>query len=287
MDRLQITIFGGTGFVGRHLAPRLLREGHDLTLVSRHPPDSTESLNDHLLWIRGDLLEAASVTEAVNGADAVINLVGAVTLPNAQAYFDLHQRGARQVAEACRDAPVKQLIHISALGVAMDAPSAADRSKAAGERAVWQAFPTAVIVRPSLMFAEDDHLLNLFERVSKNLPVIPVLGADTRFQPLHVDDLCEAMARILSRPDSQGRLYQAGGPEVLTLIQVVRLLMASLGRKRLVMPIPSVIAMPIATLVGCFPGAPINRQQVALMKTDKIVAAEATGLKSWILPPDR
>jgi uncharacterized protein YbjT (DUF2867 family) len=286
MNSVRITIFGGMGFVGRHLTARLLSAGHHLSLVARHASGTAPAkTHGQFSWLYGDVLKRDTVAAAVRGADAVINLVGAVSLPDARAFFDLHETGARNVAEEACEAGAERLIHVSALGIDTNAPSAADRSKAAGERAVLEAFPEAVILRPSLVFGDDDHLFNRIAAMSRVSPVIPLVGGATLFQPVHVDDLAAAVTRTLELPESSGITYQIGGPEVYTLERLVRLLLAALGRKRLVAPLPYALAVPLGSLLGLLPHAPFNREQVALMMTDKVVDAGASGLADLDIHP--
>jgi NADH dehydrogenase len=218
--------------------------------------------------------------------DTVINLVGAVHQPSPRAYFALHETGARRIAEAASAARAGRLIHVSALGVADDAPAAADRSKAAGERAVRAAFPGAVVLRPSLVFAEDDHFLARIAAMSRRSPVIPLIGAATRVQPVHVEDMVEGVARLLENAaDEAAPLYQIAGPKVYALQGLVRDVLDGLGRRRLVLPLPYAVALPLGRLLGLFPNAPFNRDQVYLMMTDKVAVAGLPGLEALGVRP--
>jgi len=278
MSSLHVTIVGGTGFVGRHLADRLLRAGHRLTLVARHCPSSVAAApRPGIDCLVGDVLERGSLDKTVQAADAVINLVGAVHQPTTRAYFDLHETGARRVAEAAA-AGARRLIHVSALGVAEDAPSAADRSKEAGERAVCAAFPRAVILRPSLMFAEDDHFLGEIAAIARRSPVIPLIGAATRVQPVHVDDMAEGVAHILELGADTAPLYQIAGAQIYTLKDLVGELLDALGRRRLMLPLPNALALPLGRVLGRLPHPPFSREQVLLMMTDKVAVAGLPGL---------
>lgn len=284
MKTLQVTIVGGTGFVGRHLADRLIRAGHHLTLVARHVPESGAASRPGARYVRGDVLEPGSVDESMQAADAVINLVGAVSQPSTRAYFDLHAQGARRVAEAAATTGASRLIHVSALGIGDDAPSAADRSKAAGERAVRAAFPKAVILRPSLIFAEDDHFLRQIAAISRRSLVVPLIGAATLFQPVHVDDLADGVLRTLARGDT-APIYQVAGTRVYSLQQLVQALLEALGRRRLVLPLPDAVALPLGRLLGLLPHPPFTREQVLLMKTDKAAAPGLPGLEDLGIQP--
>lgn len=279
MGPLRTTIVGGTGFLGRRLADRLVSAGHRVCLVSRHEAvDLGNTPGGRLEGVRADVLEPESLRPAVATAEVVFNLVGAVSLPSTEAYFDLHEHGARNVAQAARDPGAARLIHISALGVDPGAPSAADRSKAAGEAAVRAVFPQATLVRPSLLFGEGDHFFSRIEAISRRSPVLPLIGADTGIQPLHVDDLAEALLRMAERPDTAGLIYEAGGPGVYRLSAAVELLLRSLGRSRLLLPVSLGTATRLASLVDWLPNPPLTQELVDLMRTDKIVAPGALGL---------
>lgn len=280
MGPLRTTIVGGTGFLGRRLADRLLHAGHRVRVIARHGAAGLGSSpgRPRLEGVRADVLEPESLGPAVATAEVVFNLVGAVSLPSTEAYFDLHEHGARNVAQAARDAGAARLIHISALGVDPGAPSAADRSKAAGEAAVRAVFPQATLVRPSLLFGEGDHFFSRIEAISRRSPVLPLIGADTGIQPLHVDDLAEALLRMAERPDTAGLIYEAGGPRVYRLRAAVELLLRSLGRSRLLLPVSLGTATRLASLVDWLPNPPLTQELVDLMRTDKIVAPGALGL---------
>lgn len=236
MDAMRITVFGGSGFLGRTLVRRLLRAGHVVRVVARHP--QTRLLADPEARGRReamavDIADAAAVRRAAQGADAVFNLVGAVFLPTGQAYFELHEHGAGTVATAAQEASTRRLVHISALGASADAPSAADRSKAAGEVAVRWTYPEATVVRPSLLFGADDHFFTQIEAISRLSPVLPLVGADTRIQPLHVADLADALLHVVEHPGTAGRTYEAGGPRVYALQEAVQRFLNARGRSRL------------------------------------------------------
>lgn len=293
-----MTIVGGTGFLGGRLVDRLLRAGHRVRVVARHGAAGLGSLlgGPRLEGVCADVLDPESLRPAVATAEVVFNLVGAVSLPSAESYFDLHERGARNVAQAARDAEAARLIHISALGVDTGAPSAADRSKAAGEAAVRAVFPETTIVRPSLLFGEGDHFFSRIEAVTRTSPVLPLIGADTGIQPLHVDDLTEALLRVAERAETAGLTYEAGGPRVYRLGETVELLLHSMGRRRILVPLSFGVATWLARLLDWVPNPPFTRELVNLMRTEKTVAPGALGLadlevrprslESW-LDPDR
>lgn len=288
MDAMRITVFGGSGFLGRTLVRRLLRAGHVVRVAARRPDSrflADPEARERLEAMAVNIADAAAVRLAVQGADAVFNLVGAVFLPTVQAYFELHEHGAGTVGTAAREAGTRRLVHISALGASAGAPSAADRSKAAGEVAVRLAFPEATVVRPSLLFGADDHFFTQIEAVSRLSPVLPLVGADTRIQPLHVDDLAAALQYVVEHPATAGRTYEAGGPRVYALQDAVQRFLKARGWSRLVVPVPYAVAGGVARVTECLPNPPLNREQVNLLRTDKVASPSAAGLAELGVEP--
>src|SRR5215471_4964760 len=203
-----ITVFGGTGFIGRHLVALLLQDGATVRVAVRHP-DRVKMAAD---WakapeiVQADILDDNSVGEAVTGADAVVNLVGILTETATQTYRAVHVEDARRVALAAQRHRVTRLIHLSALGASLTSPAISDRTKAEGEHAVREVFPQATIVRPSLTYGQDDHFFGRFAAMIKSSPVLPLIGGGTtKFQPVFVDDMTAGLAELLKRPDTAGK----------------------------------------------------------------------------------
>jgi uncharacterized protein YbjT (DUF2867 family) len=211
MER-RVVLFGGSGFVGRHLAPRLANQGWTVRVASRHPrPEAASPAGD----VRAvtDLGDEDQVRRAVTGAKAVINLVG-IAREREASFEAVHVAGAARVARLAATAGVRRLLHVSALGIAEDAPAAADRTKARGEVAVRAAFPAVTLVRPSLIYGPGDHFFTRFTALAKVSPVLPVIGGGrTRFQPLHVDDAIQTMLTLLERPETAGTTLALVGSE--------------------------------------------------------------------------
>ncbi len=275
-----ITVFGGTGFIGRHLVALLLQSGATVRVAVRHPDRAQMAAEPAKApeIIQADILDDITVGAAVAGTDAVVNLVGILTETTTQTYRAIHVEGARRVALAAQRHGVTRLIHISALGSSLTSPAISDRMKAEGEEAIRAAFPQATIVRPSLVFGEDDHFFTKFAAMIRSSPVLPLIGGGmTRFQPIFVHDVTAGLLELLKRPDTAGKTYEFGGPQVYSFKALLELLLTALNRQRVLIPIPFALAEMQAGLLELLPNPPLTRDQVRLLKTDKVVSgAEPT-----------
>ena len=277
----RITVFGGTGFIGRHLVALLLRSGATVRVAVRHPsrvPVATESRQAPEL-IQADVLDDISIGDAIAGADAVINLVGILTETARQTYRAIHVEGARRVALAAQRHGVMRVIHMSALGASPTSPAISDQTKAEGEQAVRAVFPQATIVRPSLVFGEDDHFFTRFAAMIRSSPVLPLIGGGTtKFQPAFVDDIAAGRSELLKRSETAGKTYEFGGTQVYSLKVFLELLLTALNRQRVLIPIPFALAEMQAALFERLPNPPLTRDQVRLLKTDKVVSGAEPAL---------
>ena len=270
-----ITVFGGTGFIGRHLVVLLLQSGATVRLAVRQP-DRVKLVAD---WanapeiVQADILEDTSVGSAIAGADAVFNLVGILTETTTQTYRAIHVEGARRVALAAQRHGVRRLIHVSALGASPTSPAISDRTKAEGEQAVRAVFPEATIVRPSLTFGKDDHFFSRFAAMIRSSPVLPLIGGGrTRFQPVFVGDVTAGLLELLKRSETAGKTYEFGGTQVYSFKALLELLLSALNRQRILLPIPFALAEMQAGLLELLPNPPLTRDQVTLLKTDTVVS---------------
>src|SRR5437867_557458 len=237
----RITVFGGTGFIGRHLVPPLLCSGATVRVAVRHPRQiqvATESRQAPEL-VQADVLDDIAIDAAIAGADAVINLVGILTETASQTYRAVHVEGARRIALAAHRHGVMRVIYISALGATPTSPAISDQTKAEGEEAVRAVFPQATIVRPSLTFGEDDHFFSRFAAMIRSSPVLPLIGGGTtKFQPVFVDDIAAGLLELLKRPKTTGKTYEFGGTQVYSFKLLLELLMTALNRPRVLISIP-------------------------------------------------
>ena len=268
---LRVTVVGGTGFIGRRLVERLVARGARVRIVSRRPQGDHDSATQEE-YVTGSIGEASTIERAVDRATAVVNLVGTTAAKREQEFYALHRDGPRRLAEAARRASVQRLVHVSAMGIALDAPSIADRSKAAGENAVREAFPGANLVRPALVYGPGDHFFTRFAPIVRHAPAIPLIGGGcTRFQPMHVDDVTEAMARMLEDPWTAGRTFELGGSEIVSFRELIERLCGAVGRRPWFVSIPFPLAEAGAYLTQWLPHPPLTVDQVRLLKTDKVI----------------
>jgi len=281
MDRL-VVMFGGSGFVGRYIAQALLAQGVRVRFAERDPRRAwflkPQGNLGQTQFVAADITKPASVAQAVRGADAVINLVGVLKGD----FQKLHVEGARTIAQAAAQAGVATLVHLSAIGADPASPAAYGRSKGLGEQAVRQAFPNAVILRPSIVFGREDQFINRFAALIRMLPVLPVIRGGVKFQPVYVGDVAQAAAKIVLEPAVHaGRTYELGGPQVLTMAALNAWIAAETGRTPTQLPVPDALAKIMARL----PGGPMTHDQWLMLQRDNVVAPDAAGLAALGVTP--
>jgi uncharacterized protein YbjT (DUF2867 family) len=286
LDGRLICIFGGGGFVGRYVAQALLERGARLRIAERNIKNAMhiKPLGNlgQTQFVSADVTRGDSVTRAVRGCDAVVHLVGVL-----KGDFErVHVEGARNVAEAAAAAGCRSLLHLSAIGADSDSPSRYGRSKGDGEKAVLQAFPDAIILRPSIIFGREDQFINRFAGMIAMLPVVPIIGGDTRFQPIFVGDVADVAARALSQPELYaGQTFELGGPEILSMGDINRRIARMTGRDRTFVDVPDVAASLMARVLGPLPGAPITADQYRMLQKDNVVATGAKGIDAFGVSP--
>ena len=277
--RKLVTIFGGSGFIGTQLTQDLARRGYSVRVAVRRP-----DLAGHVRMfgfpgqvqpVQANLRFPDSVAAAVRGADIVINLVGILYEKGRQRFNAVQAQGAKTVAEAARAAGAKRLIHVSALGADPESPSAYQRAKALGEAEVSKAFPQAIIIRPSLVFGPRDGFFNLFGFIARTFPVMPLIEGKTRFQPIYVGDLAEAIARAADGVVKTGKVYELGGPEIVTMEEVVERVLEETRRKRPILPLPGGLAKLAAGFASILPRPLLTPDQVVQLGIDNVVSEEA------------
>ncbi|MDE1172356.1 MAG: complex I NDUFA9 subunit family protein [Parvibaculaceae bacterium] len=275
-----VVVFGGSGFAGRHVVQVLARRGYRVRVAVRRPNAAhfLRPMGDvgQVQPVQANIRDERSVKLALNGADAVINLVGLLHEAGAQRFDAVHLVGAARVARLAAAAGVRHFIQVSAIGADHDSPSDYGRSKAAGEDAVLKAIPSATIVRPSIMFGPEDDFFNRFAALARISPVLPLLGGGhTKFQPVYVQDVAEAIARLLVKPEAAGKVYELGGRETYSFRELMELVLRETGRKCALVPMPFILAKINAFFLQFLPNPPLTPDQVSLLKADNVVSGEA------------
>ena len=279
-----VTLFGGGGFIGRYVCETLLRRGIRVRVASRNPRAA------HFLqplaqvgqigFVRADLLKQRSIDSAVIGSSAVVNLCGVM----GRGIRGVNVTGARWVAEAARNAGASALVHISAIGADPNSEAEYGRSKGEGEQAVQTAFPDATVIRPSIVFGPEDQMTNRFAGMAQ-LPVLPVIAADCRFQPVYVRDLAEAIARSAIEPERfGGKAYEIGGPQVMTMRELIGEILDITGQKPNVVELPDAVGSLLSRF-GWVPGAPLTRDQWLMLQRDNVVGKGERGLGDFGIQP--
>ena len=274
-----IGLVGGSGFIGTHVAQALLARGARLRVCSRHPERGYRMKTlgglGRVQLVAVDVTKPHTLEVALTGCDAVVNLVGAF-----KGNLDAVQgSGAGQIAAIARAKGAKAFVHMSAIGAEASSSVAYASSKAAGEAAVLAAFPEAVVLRPSVVFGEDDAFINLFAGLIASAPAMPVFAADSRFQPVFVDDVADAVANALAAPALfAGRTFELGGPEAITIGDLNRRIAKAAGRAPLFLELPDSVSAAFATLTGWLPGAPMSRDQWVMLRHGNVVSGTLPGL---------
>ena len=285
-----VTVFGGSGFLGRHLVARLAEAGARITVAVRDPEAASflkpMGAVGQIVPVQANLRHPPSIARAVEGAAAVVNLVGILYQRGRQRFAAIHARGAELVAQAAASADAGRLIQISAIGADPEAAAEYGRSKAAGEQASRAAFPSATVVRPSIVFGPEDDFFNRFGALARYTPVLPLIGGGaTRFQPVYVGDLAAAMVAILNDPATAGRTYELAGPRVYSFRELMQIVMRETGRRRLLVPLPFEIASLQAALLQLLPVPPLTVDQVKMLRSDNVAAEGTLGLADLGIEP--
>ena len=306
----RVTIFGGSGFIGRYVVRQLAKQGWEIRIACRDLERAnflkpSGDVGQIVPWCC-DITQSDHVAAAVRGADAVVNLVGVLYESGRYSFSNLHQRGAASIAKAAKAAGVMKLVHVSALGASSKSSSNYAQTKAAGENAVKKAFPKAVIMRPSVLFGPEDGFFNLFAGMSRFSIVLPVFGCPmmpkfksnddgltldfygeggTKFQPVYVNDVAAAVVAGLNLTQAEGRTYELAGPTIYSFKQLMEMLLKYTNRKRLLVPVPFFAAEILAMILQTLPKPLLTRDQVKLLKTNNVMRRRAKGLKDLGIKP--
>ena len=280
-----VTVFGSTGFLGHRVLRHLLDRGFMVRAASRHPERVPLPLRRGVVGkeaIAADVHDEASVAAVLAGAYGVVNAVSLyVERGGRETFHAVHVVAAARIARLAREAGVERLVHVSGIGV--DPASSSDyiRARSEGETIVREAFPAATVVRPSVMIAPDDQFLTTLTRLLRTLPIFPLFGmGQTRLQPVHVDDVGEAIARILGSAARVGHpCYELGGPRSYTYAELLRNIANRIGTRARLLPVPFALWHAIALVSETMLGATLTRSQVALMRRDNVASPELPGLR--------
>lgn len=309
MPRL-VTVFGGSGFIGRHLVRRLARNGDRVRVAVRDTEKASflKPMGDlgQIAFVQASVLDDASVKRAVAGADVVINLVGILAESGKTTFERIHVEGAERVARLAKEAGAGRMVHLSALGASTDSDSVYAQTKARGEEAVRKHFPDADILRPSVVFGPEDQFFNLFASIARLSPVLPfftddapalkrdaegrfqldlVGGGGPKFQPVYVGDVADAVMRVLSDDAPKGKTYELGGNEVISMREIMQIVAHETRRRRLIVPLPMWVADVEAAFLQMLPKKLLTRDQVRQLRKDNVVSGTLPGLRDLGIVP--
>ena len=279
-----VTVFGGGGFIGRYVCEILLRSGRRVRIASRNPRSAyfIQPLGQvgQIGFVRADITDADSIARAVDGAASVVNLCGILK----GRFRAVHVTGAANIAQAARDAGAEALVHISAIGADPESEADYGKTKGEGEAAVRAAFPTATVIRPSLVFGPEDQITNRLAGLAR-LPFLPVIAAQRRFQPVYVRDLAEAIGKAALEPEEYGgKTYEIGGPQVMSMRELHAAILESTGQTPELVDMPNFMAAALSWF-GWFPGAPLTRDQWRMLQHDNVASQGAPGLEAFGIRP--
>lgn len=288
----RVLIFGGTGFVGRHIVKALLEDDkpYEICVVARSPSNDQASQiskeKGTRIFHQGSLLSPETFEHLLTPGSIVINTVGILFPTSKQSFEQVHHQAVGELAKIAQKKGVAALVHISALGADKTSASLYAASKARGEEALQTHFPKATILRPSVIFGQGDQFLNRFSQMASFSPFLPLIGGgQTQFQPVHVGDVAKAVVAILKNPALQGNIYELGGPQAYTFKTILEMLLAYEGRNRLLLPIPFSFARWLGKVGQCMPSPVLTEDQVELLKCDNLTTEKANTFKTLGITP--
>ena len=305
MEKYIVTVFGGSGFIGRHLVRKLIKKGAMVRVAVRDPEGAKYLMTmgnvGQVVPVAVNIYEKETLIPAIDGASVVINLVGVLSEWGQQSFKNIHTQGAANVAKVAAAAGVDKLVHISSIGANASSPSRYAQTKIAGEDAVISEFPNATIIRPSVIFGPEDGFFNLFAGLARFTFFLPVFGCPalpkinfftggrvfkfdfygnggTKFQPVYVGDVADAICAAIDNKKSNGQVFEVGGPSVYSSVDIMNLILRHIGRKRLLIPIPFWYLKIVGWLLQKFPAPLLTYDQVMQLKIDNIVSQKTKKL---------
>lgn len=301
MTKGLVTVFGGSGFIGRYAARELVKKGWRVRVACRHVNTAGDvRLAGPPGWVdivQANIRNRESVDRALEGADAVVNLVGIMFEKGAQTFESAQREGTKVLGAAAAEKGIERFVQVSAIGAEADSDADYARTKAEAEVAIRESVPTATILRPSIVFGPEDEFFNRFAAMATSpimsvLPLLPALGGGkTRFQPVYAGDVAEAIASAVDNPETAGKTYELGGPRTYTFNELYDVILSTIDKRRFTVPLPFFVAKPMGYLTGAvwrfvppfswgFLGdPPLTADQVEMLKTDNVVAEDALTLK--------
>ena len=287
--RRVATIFGGSGFIGRYVVKRLAQQGFIVRVPSRQPEAALflkpMGAVGQIVPLFASIGNEATVHRAVEGAEVVVNLVGALTESGTASFQAVHTEGSERIARLAAAGGVGHLIQISAIGADPNSPSRYASSKGRAEAAVLAAFPQATILRPSLVFGIEDKFFNRFAEIARLSPFMPVISGDTKMQPVYVCDVADAVMAARASAAAQGKVFELGGPRVWTFREILAYILKATRRERRLVDIPMGIARLQASVLQHVPGKPLTPDQLLMLSSDNIVSPGASGLADLGITP--
>ncbi|MEM9911892.1 MAG: complex I NDUFA9 subunit family protein [Pseudomonadota bacterium] len=291
----NVTIFGGSGFVGRYIVRSLVPQGCAVKIAVRNPESAAflvkETSDGQVQAVKGDILSEASVTNALDGADCVVNCVGTFDIRGTNNFVAIQQEGATRIAKLAAEAGIARMVHLSSIGASEDSSSVYSQTKARGEAGVLTNIAEPFILRPSVIFGPEDQFFNRFAELSKVAPVLPVVGASTRFQPVYVGDVAQAVVQAVTGEKTPG-IYELGGPDVKTFRELMTLMLTQIERKRPLFDIPLPLARLMAfgmdnvqRITGGLIPAQITPDQVRSLQSDNVVSEDALSFSDLGIAP--
>ncbi|MBL4760450.1 MAG: complex I NDUFA9 subunit family protein [Mariprofundaceae bacterium] len=271
----RVCIIGGSGFVGRVIVRQAIRAGHDVTVACRHPEKARSLIVEGVRLIKADLSDGRGLDDAIAGADCVINLVGLLFERGRYDFDTVHVHGTEHVLAACKRHNVKQYLHMSALGAGTIPASSYSRSKGDAEGYVRQSGMTWTLIRPSIIYGMGDSFFTKFKDMSAMLPILPVIQPETRFQPVWVEDVARVFVQSIGNRHVHEQTYELAGPKIYSFMDLMTLLMSTLQRKRLLLPVPNIFAKLLATISRLLPTPLLTADQLLLLQHDNVATGES------------
>ena len=289
MQARQVTVFGGSGFLGRYVVRALAKKGWRIKVATRHPNKAfflrPMGQVGQIGFFKCDVADAGQVESALAGSHAVVNLTG-ILYQRGQTFQDVHVDGPQAIAEAAARHGVKALVHVSAIGADSESNAHYAQTKAEGEKRVREAFPHASIMRPSLLFGPEDRFFNRFAEMARYFPALPLIGGGrTLFQPVFVGDVAAAIVTALDAPHAQGKTYELGGPTIYSFRQLMEIILKETQRTRVLVPLPFGLAFLKSIFLQLLPKPLLTPDQVRLLRHDNVVAPTAHTLKDLSIQP--